>query len=173
MPWNDERMGPALRTALVPPLLIAILAGCGSGAAQLNTVAVERAIAKSILTESHIYSLVSCPAGIPQQKGRAFTCEAKLTVGAYPMYVTEIDGSGHVRYGDKAALVALDTARVERAIQSSMLAERGLHTRVACPAGVLQQKDLVFTCTARDGAKSYPFSVTEMDGSGHVRYVGR
>jgi hypothetical protein len=158
---------------MLSSLPISALAGCGSSTAKLNTVAIERAIAESILTQRHIRSLVSCPAGIPQQEGRTFTCEAKLTVGAYPMYVTETDGSGHVRYGNKAGLVALDTASVERAIETSILSQRKLHAHVACPTGVLQQKDLVFTCTARIGAKSYPFSVTEVDGSGHVRYVGR
>ncbi len=170
---------PALMLALVVALT-ATLAGCGSSttkhgsstAKQLDTVNVERAIARSILTERHIYSLVSCPAE-PQQSGRTFTCEAKLTVGTYPMYVTETDGSGHVRYGNKTPLVALDTARVERAIADSTLAQRGLHARVACPAGVLQHKGLVFTCTARVGGKHYPFSVTEVDGHGHVRYIGR
>ncbi len=165
---------PALMLALVVALTAA-LAGCGSSDAKpktLSTVNVERAIARSILTERHIYSLVSCPAE-PQQSGRTFTCEAKLTVGTYPMYVTETDGSGHVRYGNKTPLVALDTARVQRAIEASVLAQRGLHARVACPAGVLQHKGLVFTCTARVGGKHYPFSVTEVDGHGHVRYIGR
>lgn len=148
--------------------------GCGSSAStrKLDTVTLERAIAESILTEKHIYTLVSCPASTPQQEGRKFTCEAKLTVGTYPIYVTETNRSGHVRYGNQAALIALNTSRVARAIEASVLGERHLHARVSCPSGVLQQKGLTFTCTAKVGHKSYPFKVSEIDSDGHVHYVG-
>jgi hypothetical protein len=161
----------------------AALGGCGGGeetsvspsaaTAKISQVAVERAIATSILKQRHMYALVSCPAGIPQQKGRKFTCEAKLTVGTYPMYVTETDGNGHVRYGNKAPLVALNTGKVQEAIQASILAQRNLTAQVRCPSGVLQQKGLKFRCTAKVAGKAYPFEVVETDGNGNVKYVGR
>ncbi len=164
---------PAIALAV---MAVAALAGCGSSAAKptdLNTVVMERAIAGSILTERHIYTLVSCPAKVPQQKGHTFTCEARLTVGKYPVHVTEVDSDGHVRYGNQAALVALDTARVQRTIEASILAQRGLHAKVRCPASVLQKKGLSFTCKASVGAKSYPFAVTQVNGHGYVKFIGR
>jgi hypothetical protein len=155
-------------------LLVGALSGCGSSAtAKLNTSAVERAIANSVLAERHIYSLVSCPNGIPQQAGRVFNCTARLKVGAYPVLVTETDGHGHIHYSNATPLTVLDMARVTHAIKASILAQRKLHAHVSCPTDVLQQKGLSFTCTAKVAGRGYPFTVTEADGYGHVRYVGR
>jgi hypothetical protein len=155
-------------------LLTAALSGCGSGATvKLNTSAVERAIANSILAERHIYSLVSCPNGIPQQAGRAFTCRARLKVGAYPVSVTEIDAQGHIHYSNATPLTVLDMARVTHAIKASILAQRRLRAHVSCPTDVLQQKGVSFVCTAKVAGRGYPFAVTEADSYGHVRYVGR
>lgn len=154
------------------------LAGCGgsstaTNAASLDNVKIERAIADSILTEHHAYALVSCPVHVPEQQGRHFKCIAKLTVGSYPVYVTETDGKGQVSYSNKAPLKILDTHTVQRSIAASILTQRGLHARVSCPSNVMQRKGLRFTCTARAAGKSYPFEVTEVDGNGHVRYLGR
>jgi hypothetical protein len=154
-------------------LLLGALAGCGTSAPKLDTVAVERAIANSILAERHFAATVSCPPGVPQQKGRVFTCTAHPTVGAYPVSVTEVDGNGHVRYGNPAPLSVLDMTRVTRAITISIHGQRRLRAHVVCPSSVLQQKGLVFTCTATVAGRGYPFTVTEVDGAGHVRYVGR
>jgi hypothetical protein len=153
-------------------VLLSALAGCGASNSKLNTVVVERAIANTILAERHIDATVSCPPGVPQQKGRVFTCTARLAVGTYPVSVTEADGNGHVRYGNPAPLSVLDTARVARAITISIRSQRRLQAHVVCPSGVLQQKGLVFTCTATVRRHGYPFTVTEVDGNGHVRYVG-
>jgi ribosomal protein L13E len=152
--------------------LLSALAGCGTSTSKLDTAGVERAIANSIRAERNIDATVSCPSGIPQQKGRVFTCMARLTVGTYPVSVTEVDGAGHVRYGNPASLSELDMAGVARAITISIRTQRRLAARVSCPAEVLQQKGLVFTCTATVRSRGYPFSVTEVDGAGHVRYVG-
>jgi Domain of unknown function (DUF4333) len=67
----------------------------------------------------------------------------------------------------------LNTEKVERAIEQSSLAQRGQHARVTCPSGVHQKKSLVFTCTATVAGSDTQFSVTELDGSGHVRYEAR
>jgi hypothetical protein len=154
--------------------LIAVLAGCGSSSSgvHLNKVGLERAIAESILTEHHIYTLVSCPTE-PQQEGLKFTCEAMLTVGRYPIEVTETNGKGHVSYANTTPLVVLDSASVTRAIKRTLLTERGLHAHVSCPSNVLQQKGVIFTCTAVVRGKSYPFEVTEVDSRGAVHYIGR
>jgi hypothetical protein len=89
------------------------------------------------------------------------------------VYVTEVDGGGHVSYGDDAPLSTLDTQRVEQSIAASIHTQRRLRARVACPPEVLQQRGLEFTCTATVGNGRYPFVVTESDDNGHVHYVGR
>lgn len=172
---TNQRPGVAAVIITAALLALTALAGCGSsaGMATLDTVKLERAIAGSILTGHHVYTLVSCPAHVPQQRGHRFACTANLSVGRYPVYVTEVDGGGHVSYGDEAPLSTLDTQRVEQSIAASIHARRGLRANVVCPDEVLQQRGLTFTCTATVGSRSYPFAVTESDGDGHVRYVGR
>lgn len=162
-----------LCVTLASATLIAALAACGASTPTVNRLALERSIAGTILTQRHIYSLVSCPESIPRQKGHTFTCNAKLTVGNYPMHVTETDDSGHVKYSNSAALVVLDTAKVAGAIEAAALSQRKLHAQVACPARVLQKKGVYFTCVATAGGVSHPFRVLETDGSGHVQFNGR
>jgi hypothetical protein len=67
----------------------------------------------------------------------------------------------------------LNTVRIEHAVASSILSERGLHATVACPSDVPEKAGRVFTCTARLDVGSYPVTVTETNGSGHVRYENR
>jgi hypothetical protein len=159
---------------LALPFTVLLAAGCGSGSSttKLNTINLERSIAVSILNEHHVYTLVRCPVE-PQQQGHTFTCEAELTVGTYPVSVTETDSKGHVSYGNQASLVLLKTKRIENSIRASLFAQRRLHAQVSCPSDVLQQKGLTFTCTAKTGSKSYPFEVREIDGEGHIHYIGR
>jgi hypothetical protein len=77
-----------------------------------------------------------------------------------------------VRYEGQAPLTGLDVARIKRAIRTSLAAQRGLSATVDCPAEVLQQAGLRFTCTAHARGRNYPFLVTETDQAGHVTYVG-
>jgi hypothetical protein len=155
-------------------LAAACLSACGASARNLNTAKVERAIARSILQQRGIHAAVLCPARVPQTSGHAFTCTARLDVGSYPVAVTEIDGNGRVRYRDDKPLVVLNIARVEHAIEASVLSQRRVRARASCPSEVLQRVGIVFRCTAViDGrAHRYPFVVREIDGAGHVRYVG-
>lgn len=67
----------------------------------------------------------------------------------------------------------LNTEKIERAIESSSLAQRGKHAQVSCPSGVHQKKGLVFTCTAVVKGRSTRFVVTQLDGAGHVHYEAR
>jgi Domain of unknown function (DUF4333) len=172
---TNQRSGAAAVTITAALLALAALAGCGSsaGTATLDTVKLERAIAGSILTGHHVYTLVRCPAHVPQRRGDQFACTANLSVGSYPVYVTETDADGHVSYGDDTPLSTLDTQRVEQSIAASIYTQRGLRARVACPPEVLQQRGLAFTCTAAVGNRRYPFAVTESGSDGRVRYVGR
>jgi hypothetical protein len=149
------------------------LSGCGNSAPTLNTVTVERAIAASILAQHHLYATVRCPPKVSKETGTVFTCTAALNVGTYPVTVTETNDSGHVSYQDRTPLVALDIAKVEQAIKQSIGSQRHLSATVTCPAEVLQEAGVVFTCTATVNRKPSPFEVTETDNDGHVRYIGR
>jgi hypothetical protein len=139
----------------------------------LDSAQVERAIESTIRSERGVQTSVQCPAGVPRRTGYAFTCTARLEVGSYPVAVVEKDAAGHVRYGNQAPLVALDVARIRRAIASAILAQRKLRATVSCPATVLQQADLRFTCAATVAGRTHPFEVTEVNSAGRVRYIGR
>jgi hypothetical protein len=65
----------------------------------------------------------------------------------------------------------LDTERVERAIEQSILQKRNLQATVSCPSGTEQKKGLKFRCTATYKGGSTVFLVTE-DAKGAVHYVG-
>ncbi|MGH2853417.1 MAG: DUF4333 domain-containing protein [Solirubrobacteraceae bacterium] len=158
----------ATAVLVAPPL-----SGCGKSGPTLSTVTVERAVAASILAQHRLYATVRCPPKVPRKAGAVFTCTASLDVGTYPVTVTETNGSGHVRYQDPAPLVALNIAGVEQAIKQSIGSQRHLSSTVTCPAEVIQKAGIVFTCTATVNGRPYPFEVTETDGSGHVRYIGR
>ena len=118
--------------------------------------------------------MVACPSKIAMRAGEIFTCTARLDVGSYPVTVTEIGSNGHVRYGNTSPLRILNIAKVEHAIETSVRDERHLRATVSCPAEVLQQKGLIFRCSAviRGGTRRYPFVVRETDEAGHVRYLG-
>jgi hypothetical protein len=160
-------------SALAVGGLLGALGGCGSSAQTLDAASVQSAIAATILAEHHVHTTVRCPTGVQRKAGIAFTCTAGLEVGTYPITVEQKDGAGHVRYANAAPLVVLNTAKVERAISSSILAQRKLRGTVRCPAAVLQQSGLRFICTATVGGRDYPFEVTQTNGSGQVSYVGR
>jgi hypothetical protein len=147
--------------------------GCGSSEPRLKIASVERAIAASIVAQHHLFATVSCPPKVPQKAGVAFTCTAALNVGTYPVGVTETNGAGHVRYENRAPLAILDIPAVEHAIWKSIRTQRHLDPAVSCPHEVIQRAGIGFTCTAMINGRRYPFSVTELDSEGHVRYVGR
>lgn len=75
--------------------------------------------------------------------------------------------------GSSRSATILDTGKIEGAIEQSSLAQRGARVQVSCPSGVPEQKGLVFFCVAVLEHSSTRFVVTELDGSGHVRYAAR
>jgi hypothetical protein len=153
--------------------VVACAAGCGSSTRLLNSFDVERGIAQSMLNQHHVDAIVSCPSHVPRQKGRAFNCTANLQAGKYPVSVVEVDGQGHVRWSNSNPLVILNTERLQRSIVDSIQSQRGLRSQVRCPTHVLQKAGVVFRCEATVRRRRYPFAVTEVDGRGHVRYVGQ
>src|SRR4051812_13159830 len=68
----------------------------------------------------------------------------------------------------------LDTEKVERGIGRSSFAPRGIEAHVSCPSAVRQRKGSQFSCTGIVRERgSTRFLVTQLDGSGHVRYEAR
>jgi hypothetical protein len=165
---------PGLPRCALGVLAFAALAGCGSSSSTLDTGRLERAVAASILAQRGVHTTVSCPSKIPVALGHTFTCNARLEVGSYPVSVTETNPKGRVRYENTHPLVALDVERVQRAIATSIIHQRGGKAAVTCPQQVLQQAGVSFTCTAviAGATKRYPFLVTQVDDKGRVRYEG-
>jgi hypothetical protein len=168
--------GARTRNAIVAlfaaALAACLLAACGSSTATLNTGPIASAISQSILSQRGITTTVQCPPKVTRKAAQTFTCTAHLDVGSYPMYVTETNSQGHVRYGNPTPLLILNSAKVQTAITASILSQRHLRATVACPKQVIQQQGVTFTCTAIVGGKQYPFAVTEVNGSGRVSYTG-
>jgi Domain of unknown function (DUF4333) len=148
------------------------LVGCGSNSSTMSTAQIEKAITRTILRQRNVQTTAHCPPKVQRKAGVEFTCTAKLEVGSYPIAVTETDSRGRTRFGNTAPLVILNVAKVQRAIESSILSQRHLKSSVTCPAQVLQQARLTFNCTATVNGKRYPFAVTETNSRGHVRYEG-
>jgi len=148
---------------------------CGSSSpttTALDVVPVERAIARSILTERGINTRVSCPARTPAKTGYRFTCVARLDVGTYPVVVAEVNARGGVRYSNNAPLRILDPRSVESAIQHAFLTQRHLKSTVVCPTTILQRRGVTFTCSATTRKGAGLFTVTEVDDSGRVTFIG-
>ena len=119
---SDRPLRAAARLLSVAAALLTTVcvSACGSSAQYLDTVNVERAVAKSILKERDLYATVACPSQVPQKAGHVFTCTARLDVGTYPVTAREIDGSGRVRFQDERPLVVLNVATVQQAIETSV-----------------------------------------------------
>ena len=152
---------------------------CGSSTPPktIDSVALERSIARSILAEHHLNTKVTCPAKVIQQRGHTFNCYALLEVGRYRVPVTQVNGHGDVKWHTSQPITLLNTPRVEQAIASSINKQRKVTAEVTCPSQVLQAEGVTFTCMAvtQGGQKvpagRYPFKVTQTDGAGHVTYI--
>ena len=165
--------GPA-RAAAAVALAALMLTACGSnGLATLNTTRLARAIEQSIVERQGIRTAVSCPPGPPETAGYRFVCTAKLAVGSYAVDAVEIDSRGRVRYAGATPLRVLDSRVIERAIEHDLRGRRGPAMTVVCPAPVLEEAGLAFTCTARSRRGQNPVVVTETNGNGSVKVVGR
>jgi hypothetical protein len=64
----------------------------------------------------------------------------------------------------------LDGKKIERAIERSSQAQRGLRADVACPGDIAYEKGGSFECIAVIGDLRTRFVVTQTDAVGHVRY---
>jgi hypothetical protein len=163
----------------VAVLVLVALSGCGSSTSptsgSLDVRQTQQAVANQFLHRTRAPALVLCPRTIPRRAGYSFTCSVSLAVGTATVSVTETNSSGGFRYKSERPVILLNIAKVEIAIRESIAAHRHLTAAVTCPAYVLQEEGLVFTCTAavRGESRIYPFAVTEVTSSGKVRFIGR
>ncbi len=74
----------------------------------------------------------------------------------------------------RRATGVLDIKRVELAIEQSIMTKRHTRATVHCPAGILQEQGLTFTCVARTydhrRALTTIFTVFQRDSRGNVYY---
>ena len=92
-------LGRSLAASLAVVAVGLALGACGKSEAPtiLNTEKVERAIEQSSLEQRKKRVHVSCPSGVHQKKGLAFTCATKAKRSTR-FVVTQLDGSGRVHY---------------------------------------------------------------------------
>jgi hypothetical protein len=89
----------------------ALFSACGSStststtATTLDTTRIAHSIEESVLTERHLHVTVTCPAGVPQEKGKTFVCIATgqttkkpITTVKTPFTVTVQNNKGYVTY---------------------------------------------------------------------------
>jgi hypothetical protein len=74
----------------------------------------------------------------------------------------------------------LNTARVSKSIEQTLLEKRHVHATVVCPAAVPQETGRTFECIAKVTAATpphavtnSPFLVTIQNNRGYVTYVGK
>ena len=89
--------------ALVAGVIVAAglgVSGCGASdhPTILDTERVERAIERSSFDQRKARARVSCPAGVHQKQGVAFSCTAVVGRRSTRFVVTQLDGAGRVRY---------------------------------------------------------------------------
>ena len=67
--------------------------------------------------------------------------------------------------------VILNTVKVERSVEASILSQRHLASTVSCPVNIIQKAGVVFYCVATVSGRRFPVVVTQEDSDGHVVYV--
>jgi hypothetical protein len=75
--------------------------------------------------------------------------------------------------GSSDSSSVLDEKKIERAIERSSQAQRGLRANVTCPGDITYEKGGTFECIAVVGDVKTRFVVTQTDAVGHVRYEAR
>jgi len=97
------------------------------------------------------------------------------TLRGVELFRSSWDSSGALPFwpswNGSSSPVILNTVRVERAIEASILAQRHLASSVSCPVNIVQKAGVVFDCVASVRGRQFTVVVTETDGNGHVVYV--
>jgi hypothetical protein len=123
-PPRSARRARARRGAVLAVAALAgaaLLSACGSSSSStstsgsasgktLNTARIALSIEDSILSQRHIHAKVTCPATVPQEQGKTFTCIATsssvvtkngkkvASTVTTPFTVTQQNNRGYVTY---------------------------------------------------------------------------
>jgi hypothetical protein len=95
---------------------------------------------------------------------------AAVSRRARPFGLTAVVLVGPLLSGCGSSTPTLSTVTEERAIAASIQTQHHLHATVHCPSKPPRQAGFTFTCTAMFDIGTYPVTVTETNGRGHVRY---
>jgi hypothetical protein len=104
-------------------------------------------------------------------RSAGFALLSSVRAPAVGLIAIALAGAGASGCGSSKPKI-LDTERVERAIEQSVLQKRHLRTTVSCPSGIEQKKGVVFRCLATYKGGRTPFVVKEDDAKGSVHYKG-
>jgi hypothetical protein len=94
--------------------------------------------------------------------------------------VTGVAGGAPSTVHNMLLITAVDTVRVARAIEGSILAQRHIHAKVTCPSVVIERQGNTFRCFAttvigkgkHQTRSRTPFKVIQENGEGEITYVG-
>lgn len=107
-------------------------------------------------------------AGSNSMVRRAVPLVLAFLVGAAAMALVAVVAG---LWNSDSSPVILNTERIERSIEASILAQRHLVSAVSCPVNIVQRSGVVFDCQATVRGRQFSVVVTETDGNGHVTYV--
>jgi hypothetical protein len=118
---------------------------------------------------------------MPNQTPVSGTARGLRTRGTVAVAIATLACAGTVAAcgssGSSKKKTKLDTARVARSIEQSILSQRHLRAAVVCPPSVPQEQGRTFECTATLKVKhrvvKTPFVVTIQNKKGFVTYVGK
>jgi hypothetical protein len=151
---------PRIALATLTPLA---LAACSTGT--LSSAKAERQIESSTQQFIGQHVTASCPANIPESKGRVTLCTLTAGDGSTArVQIVQKDNNGNVSYSSK--LVA--TAGLERQISSNATQQSGFPVKVTCPQLVqVTQSTQIEKCSAtnpKGQAASVPVTITNSGG---------
>jgi hypothetical protein len=151
--------------ALAPLASLASLALAACSTATLDSAKAERQIESSAQQFTGQHVTASCPANIPESKGRVTRCT--LTAGdgtKASAQVVQKDDNGNVSYS--ATLVA--TAGLEQQISRNATEQSGFPVKVTCPQLVevtrAIQIDQCSASTAKGKTVAAPVTITNSGG---------
>lgn len=75
--------------------------------------------------------------------------------------------------GSSESPPVLDETKIERAIERSSQAQRGLTPTVTCPDDIAYEKGMTFNCIALVGDVETRFVITQTNATGQVRFEAR
>ena len=98
-----RRFARAVGVAFAASLAVGACGSSGSPGsaalpATLDAAKVEQAIERSSLAQRGARARASCPTGVRQKKGLAFSCTAVVDGKSTEFAVTQLDAFGHVHY---------------------------------------------------------------------------